>query len=272
MHSIILTIHNKGWLLPRVLDGILNNTLGDYELISVLDGCTDESEIILNTFIENNPKIKTKILYAPDVYETISNNIGMKSASGDKVIIVQDDMVVQEKGWNQRLEKPFKYFDDVFAVTARTAHNWIFNPDTQHLGMDEDLDYCWCDILTHVDHAGRQHSLPRNIFAVRNTVNRGPLMIDHDDLKKLNYLDEVYAPLEMDEHDLCYRAYKELNKVVGCYWIDYRSDDSWGGTRVSGTTASWHLKASHKNMKIFYQKHKDLITNRRLVENRFLEE
>ena len=126
------------------------------------------------------------------------------------------------------------------------------------------------DIVDHVDHAGKTHGLTRDIFAVRCSVNRGPLMIDHSDLEKLNYLDEEFAPQDMDDHDLCYRAYKELNKIVGCYWIDYQSDDAWGGTRVSGQPAPWLFKAHHKNTKLFYERHKDLINNRRLIDNREL--
>jgi len=51
---------------------------------------------------------------------------------------------------------------------------------------------------------------------------------------------------------------------------DYQSDNSWGGTRVSGQPAPWLLKAHHKNTKLFYERHKDLINNRRLVEHREL--
>lgn len=121
-------------------------------------------------------------------------------------------------------------------------------------------------IMLNVDKA-----FPRDIFAVRCSVNRGPLMIDHSDLKKLNYLDEIFAPQDMDDHDLCCRAYKELGKVVGAYWIDYQSEDKWGGTRVkTGEPASWLLKAHHKNTKIFYERHKDLINTRRIIENRKL--
>ena len=159
----------------------------------------------------------------------------------------------------------------MFAVTARLAHNWIFNPNTQHLGMKENLDTCWCDIVEHVDHAGRNHGLTRDVFAVRCSVNRGPLMIDHSDLQKLNYLDEAFAPQDMDDHDLCYRAFKELGKIVGSYWIDYESQDSWGGTRVGGSPAPWLLKSHHKNTKIFYERHKDLINTRRLIEQRGLD-
>lgn len=270
MHSIVLTVHNKGWLIGKVLNGICTYTADPYELIVVLDGCEDDSEEVVLNYLQGS-KIDYKIVYAPDVFETTANNLGMKIAQGDKIIIVQDDMIIKEQDWNKRLEKPFRAFDDVFAVTSRTAHNWEFNSNTRHLGMENDLDNCWCDIVNHVDHADRKVGLPRDIFAVRCSVNRGPLMIDHDDLKKLNYLDEAFAPQDMDDHDLCYRAYKQLGKVVGAYWIDYESEDSWGGTRAeTGQPASWLLKAHHKNTKIFYERHKDLINTRRIIENREL--
>ena len=54
MISINLTIHNKAFLIKRVLDGIKNNTINTYELVIVLDGCTDESESIVDEFISSN--------------------------------------------------------------------------------------------------------------------------------------------------------------------------------------------------------------------------
>ena len=126
MHSIILTVHNKGWLIDKVIQGIKENTVGDYELIVVVDGCTDDSEKVV---VDNVKDIKNyTILFADNVFETKANNIGLREAIGDKVIIVQDDMLIMEKGWNERMEKPFIAFEDVFAVTARTAHNWVWNP------------------------------------------------------------------------------------------------------------------------------------------------
>jgi glycosyltransferase involved in cell wall biosynthesis len=268
MHSIILTIHNKEWLIEKVLNGIIDNTVGKYELIIVIDGCTDNTESVVLKTLEDKT-IDFKLIFAPDVFETKANNLGLKAAKGDKVIIVQDDMVIKEPGWNKRMQKPFDAFDDVFAVTARTAHDWEFNPNSQHLEMSEDLDNCWCDICIHTNHADRSN-ISRDVFAVRASVNRGPLMIDHNDLKKMNYLDEIYAPLDMDDHDLMYRMHKELDKVCGCYWIDYESKDEWGGTRISGSPAPWLLKSNHKNMKIFYNRHKDLIHLEYQKENRRL--
>lgn len=269
-NSLILTVHNKDFLVGESLERIKKFTYGNYELIIVLDGCTDSSEKIVTSFIKRNPKIKIKLEYADDVFETKANNIGLKKAESDYVIIIQDDMLMNENEWNKRLTKPFSIFNDVFAVSSNCSHNWAPNPNSKHLGMTENLDNCWCDIIQHVDHAGRVWGLPREVFAVRQSVNRGPLAIDNSDLVKLNYLDEMFAPLDMDDHDLCFRMQKEIGKVVGCYWTDFISDFSWGGTHSLGGHKPWFYQSNHKNTKIVWERHKDLITKNRIIENRII--
>ena len=90
-----------------------------------------------------------------------------------------------------------------------------FNVNSQHQFLQEDLDYCWCDILIPTDIVGKEN-LDRQTFAIRDSVNRGPLLIRHDILESVDYLDESFAPQDMDDHDLCYRVYKRgctLEKV-----------------------------------------------------------
>ena len=265
-HSLILTIHNKDFLIEQVINNIIEFTVGEYELIVVFDGCTDKSEELAMAILEKSD-IDYTVVHTPDVFETKANNAGIKKATGEYVIIIQDDMVIEEGGWNRRMQKPFNKFDDVFAVTARTAHNYYLNPNSVHLGMEENLDNCWCDILVSCDEADVSN-IPRDTFAVRSTVNRGPLMIDRKDLKKMGYFDEAFSPQDMDDHDLMYRVHKELGKVCGCYHINMRSESAWGGTRVSGQPAPWLWKAQHKNSKIFYERNKDILADRRIVENR----
>jgi len=265
-HSIILTVHNKGYLLPQVLNGIKINTVGDYELIVVLDGCSDNSKEIITSFKYNHPTINITIIETPDLFETKSNNAGLKLATGEIIIIIQDDIIVTEMSWNDRLTKPFRVFDDVFAVTANCAHNWEINANSRHIHTTENNGHEWSDILNHVDHANRT-TIDRDIFAVRQCVNRGPLAINHVDLKSLGYFDEVFAPQDMDDHDLCFRMSEKLNKVVGCYWVNFDSDINWGGTRVDGQTKSWLLKANQKNMRIVFERHNNKIKNK-IIENR----
>ena len=274
-HSIILTVHNKGWLLPRVLDGIKQNTVGAYELIVVLDGCTDDSESIVDEFVKGNKDIKIKIVHTPDVFETKANNAGLREAEGNKLIVVQDDMVVKENGWNVRMQKPFDNFYDVFGVTARSAFNYRFNQSSRCAYMEEEedlkIDTDWSDMFGYQSHTNRDEGLQRDIFAVRNNVCRGPLMLDHEDMWNLDYFDEIFAPQDQDDADLCYRAWKKLNKVVGAYWIDYESDNTWGSTRPDGhTPAPWLFKAHHKNTRIVWDRHHDIILNENHDDNRKL--
>ena len=193
----------------------------------------------------------------------------------DSVTIVQDDQVILEEGWNIRMHKPFEEFVDVFAVTGLTAHNLMPNPNSIHLGMEEDLDNCWCDILDNVDIA-QQRTISRDVFAIRGSANRGPLMIDLEDLKKLNYLDEEYAPQQLDDHDLMFRMRKELGKVCGCYWINFVSDPSWGASRKDikhFTEANpVNAKSHHKNSKIFYNRYSSVFEDYRIIEDRELPE
>ena len=168
------------------------------------------------------------------------------------------------------MQKPFDAFDDVFAVTARCAHNWVINTNSYYLNNPSAPIHGWCDIFEHVDHASDAHELSRDIFAVRSSCNRGPLMINLEDLERVGYLDEAFAPCDMDDHDLMYRAYIELGKVCGAYRIDMESNVSWSGARVGGDLPMWAYESQHKNSRIFYQRYAHILDARRVIDNRIL--
>ena len=126
MISINLTIHNKDFLIEKVLESIINNTVLPYELIIVLDGCTDKSEEKTYNFLKKT-KVKYKIYYTNNVFETKANNVAANNSENDIIIIIQDDMVINEHGWDKRIIKPLKEFNDVISVTANASHDFIYN-------------------------------------------------------------------------------------------------------------------------------------------------
>lgn len=262
--SIVLTIHNKDWLVTKVLESIKNNTKNLFELIIVLDGCTDKSEEVVNSFIKKNLNITIKIIYTNDVFETKANNAGMKISQSDYIIIMQDDMVINEIDWDVRLMKPILNFNDVFAVTARSAHDNIWTGCQKKY---EDRIYSNEQLIDHINFADKQN-LDRETFGIRDSINRGPICFRHDILKELNYLDEIYSPYTWDDHDLSYRAFKEKGMLVGSYWIDYISDLNWGTTRNKNHNI-FNI-AIQKNQDIIFERHKDLIIGEKHSENRIL--
>ena len=274
MHSVIVTIHNGARRIPsgeilleKVLDGIINNTVGEYEVLCMLDGCTDDSDKVVDKYLD---KANVRPIVLPDIFELRTNNAAFKESKGEYVIVVQDDQVISEHGWNKRMQKPFDEFDDVFAVTARCAHNWVINTNSYYLNNPSAPIHGWCDIFEHVDHASDAHELSRDVFAVRSSCNRGPLMINLEDLERVGYLDESFAPCDMDDHDLMYRAYIELGKVCGAYRIDMESNVSWSGARVGGDLPMWAYESQHKNSRTFYQRYAHILDSRRVIDNPIL--
>jgi glycosyltransferase involved in cell wall biosynthesis len=239
--TCVLTTHNKQDLIESVCYGIINNVSElTKELIIVFDGCTDNTENLVKHILKDSNLI-IKYVYTNDVFELRANNEGLKNVTSDYVILIQDDMIIKEKDFDKRMLKPFLSFSDVFAVTAQTAHN------------NKNIN----GSLHSTDEADRRHGYPRDKFAVREIANRGPLMYDFSDLTKLNFFDEYLAPNSYDDHDISYRAYKELNKISGLYWIDYDSNPEWGTGRQKNQHI--HSAAHQRNSKIIIERYNDIL-------------
>jgi glycosyltransferase involved in cell wall biosynthesis len=252
--SALLTIHNKETLAEMVCQNLVNNLseLND-QIIVVFDGCTDNSESIVKSVLNNVKGKQIDYVYTDNVFETKANNAGLKIVKNDYVVLLQDDMVVNEKDFDKRMLEPFIKFNDVFAVTSFVAHNNIYNETTKQ--------------INYIDVASKSNS-SRDIFYAREYANRGPLMYDYNDVVKLNFLDEYFAPQNYDDMDISMRAFKELGKVSGLYWVDYTSDPNWGTTRQKNQTL--HQDLVYINAAKILEKHKDLLYSSKFVENRII--
>jgi glycosyltransferase involved in cell wall biosynthesis len=259
MIDIILTVHNKEDMVARVIESIKRKTVGEYNLIIVLDGCTDNSEIIVKDTVKDI--LNHKILHQDNVFETKANNAGIREGSANHIAIIQDDMVIFEEGWDQRMLEPFLAFDDVFAVTSKTAHDLIIDKNSFAFKNGKTVKKDgWCDLFTYGKVANR-HNTPRNIFSIRGTVNRGPLMVDRKKIETLGLFDESFAPQNMDDHELCTRARKEHDWVCGLYWIDFLDDpeNSTTKTHDASRTPQWLYNAQTKNTWTTYERHKEFL-------------
>lgn len=269
--SIVLTVYNKENLIRNVLLGILNNISDKTtEFIVVLDGCTDNSEKILLETLNSLDlsQLKVQILKTDDVYETRANNVGLKASSGDYCIIFQDDMVVREKNFDKRLIQPLLQYDDLFAVTARNAHN-LFLKD--NIGMID-----WCDIVggpvgDRFDHSYRIPSdFDRDTMHLKLVINRGPVAFDMSKLKRLNYFDETLPGIICcDDHDLCLRARINFGWKCGAYWIWYESRSEWGTSRTcSSDKSKFFIQQEELNRKELYNRYSTIIPSLVLNETR----
>lgn len=257
--DIVISIYNQENIIKKVLAGVYSCTTTPYNLILVFDGCTDKTVENSQQFIDNNTSKFLKNIIATsanNVFETKANNIGFRLAKADYLITIQDDVVVEEKGWEKRLTYPLRAFDDIFAVSARMSMN------IQYFGEIQPQ---------YLNISGREYwSLPRNKFSIRNYVNRGPIAFRTDILKKLDYLDEIFAPGQFDEADLVLRAQEQYQMKCGSFSIDYRSDVNWGKTRSAGNPITSNANTT-KNATLLKERHPQLLSkDGKIIEDRII--
>jgi glycosyltransferase involved in cell wall biosynthesis len=253
MISVIVCIFNKESIIGRIVKSLFNNSSDLVkEYIFVLDGCTDNSPKIIIDMVKNiPPNTRYKIIYTDDIFEIRSNNIGIKNATQKYVCIVQDDMEIIEKKWDKRLIQPFLYFNDIFAITSRSAlqmdcNGHFFNIKEGPVGHN-----CF----------KKENYISRDIVYINQMVNRGPLMMDLDKVKQLNYLDETLPGLlAADDHDLCVKAFQKYGWKCGSYWIQYNSPLDWGSTRTGKNS---HILGRHieANIQELARRYRDFFIN-----------
>jgi glycosyltransferase involved in cell wall biosynthesis len=220
--SVVMPIHNQETIITSNLNSVLKHMDGTFELILVVDACSDHTlERILDWVEQPKPQTLTRlvvILSVTPLFETAADNIGFRLAKAPYILEIQADMQMTEKGFNRVLERPFKRYDNVIGVSGRCAHT--FKIGGVAVGkLDETIEKPY------------NPSLSQNNFYVLGTCNRGPLLLRKEMVKSLGYLDEVNYFLDNSEHDLFARAYTQKGWVCGYVPIEFLSPLVHGSTR-----------------------------------------
>jgi len=242
--SLCLTIHNQEPIIGFVMNSIVANISNQIkEIIIGFDGCTDKSEIIVKNILKD---LDLNIIYTylPDVWEVMANNAVFKIASCPYILTIQDDMMLMEENFDQRLIKPFSHMSNILGVTARNAQD----------------EYMQDGKLLHRNVAGEDVNSPWSHFYIRDIIVRGPVIFDHEKLRQMNYLNEEFAPIYGDDYDLSFRAWIEKGYVVGAYRAGYKSPDAWGKTRqFSQEKHNFWWASAMKNESMVMERYADIM-------------
>jgi len=264
-NTVILTVHNKEHSIKKILmhlfKTISNNTK---KIIIILDGCTDKTSIYIEEYILSyKPKIKVKIITTPDIWETKANNVGLKLVDTQYATIVQDDMLIIQKNWDKTLLKNFKAYN-LFAVSGRAAHDFSFEKNNFKVENLFGREYPLTDnnilgkLVGKFVYLFKPYWIYRyiNFFDIRLVVNRGPLMLDMSKARKLSFFDEIFAPFELDDIDLCCRAFKKFGLYSAANPIYYIELD--GSKKNNPKSKIVSENCIEKNTKIILERHYEL--------------
>jgi glycosyltransferase involved in cell wall biosynthesis len=222
--SIVTPVYNQENIIVQNFKSILDNTTEKYyEIICILDSCSDNTETNVIRFINNmnvEYPLLVKILILKSnipLFETSADNVGFICSNGEYILEIQADMTMTQHGYNMKLLKPFTLNENIIGISGRCCHNFDGTNGIGKLGLD---------ITTQLS-----PNIDQNAYYIGETCNRGPLLLNNLKLKELGYLDEVNYFLEDSDHDLFARAYFFKNWICGYVPIEFDSPLENGSTR-----------------------------------------
>jgi glycosyltransferase involved in cell wall biosynthesis len=220
-----MPIHNQRNIIQTVLSSVVLTTLGTYEMILILDGCTDDTKTQVLEWVDNIclPTRCVAIVILENlkgIFETSCDNQGFVLSRGKYIVEIQADMKILTLGYNILLASPMEVYDDIIGVSGRCCHT--LNTKTSGIERGKLGD------KTKDPHPS---TFSTNVVYMSHTVNRGPLVLRNSMVKELGYLDEEHYVLGDDEHDLFTRAWNEKRWRTGFVPIEVYSPSEWGSTR-----------------------------------------
>lgn len=87
--SIIVPVYNAALYLDRCIQSILAQTYGDFELILIDDGSTDDSGVICDQYQKRDNRIK--VFNKRNGGVSSARNLGLKNAIGDWIVFIDSD-------------------------------------------------------------------------------------------------------------------------------------------------------------------------------------
>lgn len=136
--SVVVPVYNTEKYISECLESIINSKFDDMEILIINDGSTDNSEIVINKYVEKYPKI---IKYIKQDNHGLGNvrNVGLKNAKGKYIFSVDSDDTIN----TQFLKEAEKYLkNDIDMVIC----DWLSIPENGNNFETPAIDYIFKDI------------------------------------------------------------------------------------------------------------------------------
>lgn len=178
--SIIILNYNTLEVLRPCVGSVVAKTIHPYELI-VVDNRSSDGSV---KWARNNPRIDVVVANKANYGWCKGNNVGIKLARGQDVLLLNSDTIVRTRGWLQKMVKIARQ-KNVGTVGAKLLYP---NGKIQHIGggIHKGNPYHPYD-----KHSANMAAAKKN--RVVPYVTGACLLIKKSTVKQVGYLDEKYA-------------------------------------------------------------------------------
>ena len=202
--SVIVLAWNGVEYLEHCLDAVLSQDYADFEVIVVDNGSTDGSADLV---AEHYPQVLL-ICNERNLGFAAGNNVGLRAATGDVLVLLNQDTVVQP-GWLAALVSAFEdptvgvagcKILDLDGETIQHAGGYLLSPiaEGKHYGFGERDE--------------GQYNQPREVEYLTGAA----LAVRRAVFEQVGDLDTQFFPGYYEDADLCVRVHQAGFKVL--YW------------------------------------------------------
>lgn len=248
--NYIITIHNKEHLITEVLNGIKKCAGNNSKIYPVLDGCTDNSESIIDQFKIENPDLNIIKVYENDVHELLAINAALRVICHDNEcqlnIILQDDVVLNDPLLEKHFEILFSRFQGRLGVVSMRHGGDLSSFLLDKKSIIFPIKNYVETVFGH-GVSGKLRDLAEGSFVFKDIAIKSPICIPSYMIKKIGIPDEEYRP--WDDIAYCYKSLQDGFKN-GVLSIPFISDKDWGTMRKKSQQKK-HDEIVLRNLEIF---------------------
>jgi len=206
-------IHNKGYMLDNIINGLVHSIHQDVKYKFIFDGCTDNS---IEVFERERSKLKnTEYIETDNLFQLRTNNILINEIDTDFLIIFQDDMVLTDAYFLDNILKVYdKYGDTLGLLGCRDGFNEGYSNMAGSRFSESNR---------------KKITLRSGQFMERMMVNIGPIVFTKKLVETMGCFDEIYTN----------GTYEEMEYSLKCTLAGLK-------TVVMGVDLI-HSKHTHKN-------------------------
>ena len=216
--SVIIPMYNASKSIIKALDSIKFQTCkADYQILIINDGSKDDSEVVVNQYILDNPRMNITLISQENSGVSKARNAGLKLAKGDYIAFLDSD----DAWFDDKIQKQIKLMTS--------------EPKIDFLG-------CAFDGL-YLQGVGEDKLIPINVnkLIFKNYFQPSTVIMKKIVLDEVGYFDENQRYAEEGNYFI-----RVANQFSCFFWntkvINY--GDGKSGFGVSGLSAN--LKEMHK--------------------------
>ena len=218
--SVVIAARNEADHLQELVLSIINQKHPDFELIIVLDRCTDHSLDIMKQLESSYPELKTVIVdYLPDHFspKKYALTLGIKAAKNECILMTDADCLPASEEWIEIMSQLFTEKTNFVLGYAPYRRNstWL-NRLIQHETFITGFYYLTSAILFRPFMAvGRNLIVRRSFFLTINGYNKFQhLQGGDDDLL-------VHHHARRPETQVCLESAAHMYSHPKTQWVDY---------------------------------------------------